>query len=70
MGCRHVNPTNEIYNPVGLRFLMHLRFSLSYLNEHKLRHNFTDCVNLLCYSNIKPETTLHFFSALSQLLQH
>ena len=40
---------------------MHLCFGLSHFNEHKFRHNFADCVNSLCSSSIKPETTLLFF---------
>ena len=40
---------------------MCLSLGLSYLNKHKFRHNFADCVNPLCFYSIKPETTLHFF---------
>ena len=29
--------------------------------------NFADCVNVLCSCSIKPETTIFFFPALSQL---
>ena len=61
MGSPHAKSTYRIHNPVGVRLLMHLRLDLSHLNEHKCRHNFADCVNLLCSCSIKPETTLHFF---------
>ena len=61
MGCPHANCPYRIHNPVGIRLLSHLRLGLSHLSEHKFRHNFADCVNLLCSCSIKPETTLHFF---------
>ena len=61
MGRPHAKSTYRIHNPVGIRLLTRLRLGLSHLNEHKFRHNFADCVNLLCSCTIKPETTLHFF---------
>ena len=63
----HANSTYRIHNPIEIRLLACLRLNLSHLNEHKLKHNFTNCVNQLCSRSIKPETTLHFFSALPQL---
>ena len=61
MGRPHANSTYRIHNPVGIRLLTCLRLGLSYLNEHKFRHNFADFVNPLCSCSVKPETTLHFF---------
>ena len=63
MGHPHANTTYRIHNPVGIRLLTRLRIGLSepYLNEHKFRHNFADCVNPLWSCSIEPETTLHFF---------
>ena len=61
MGRPHANCTYRIHNPVGIRLLTRLRLGLNLLNEHKFRHNFAYCVNLLCSCSIKPETTLHFF---------
>ena len=43
-GRPHANSTYIIHNPVGLRLLTRLCPGLSLLNEHKFRHNFTDCV--------------------------
>ena len=61
MGRPHANSAYRIHNPVGIRLLTCLGLGLSHLNEHKFRHNFADCVNLLCSCSIKHETTLHFF---------
>ena len=61
MGRSHANSAYRIHNPVGLTLLTRLYLGLSYLNEHKLRHNFADCVNPLCSCSITPETTLRFF---------
>ena len=63
----HGNSTYKIHNPIKIRLLARLRLNLSHLNEHKLKHNFANWVNQLCSRSIKPETTLHFFSALPQL---
>ena len=57
----HANSAYRIHNPFGIRLLIHLCLGLSHLNEHKFSHNFVDCVNLLCFCSIKPETALHFF---------
>ena len=32
-----------------------------HLNEHRFRHNFTDCINPLCSCSLEMENTLHFF---------
>ena len=61
MGRPYANSTYRIHNPVGIRLLTRLHLGLNHLNEHKFRHNFTDCVNPLCSCSIKPETKLHFF---------
>ena len=60
MGCPHANSTYRIRNPIGVKLLTCSCLGLGYLNEHKLRHNFADCVSLLSCS-IKPEITLPFF---------
>ena len=69
IGHPHENSTHRIHNPVGIRLLTRLRLGLSHLNEQKFRNNFADCANPLCSCIIKPETKIHFFSALSQLLK-
>ena len=33
---------------MGIKYLSRLRLTLSYLNFHKFRHNFQDCLNPLC----------------------
>ena len=63
----HANSTYRINNRIEIRLLARLHLNLRHLNEHKLKHNFANCVNQLCSRSIKPETTLHFISALPQL---
>ena len=36
-----------VYDPRGEKFLTRLRLSFNHLNEHKLRHGFTDTINSL-----------------------
>ena len=55
---------NSIYNihdPVGIKYLTRLRLGLSHLNEHKLRHNFHDCLTPLSFCSLEVETTNHYF---------
>ena len=47
--------------PVGLKLLTRLGFGLSRLNEHKLKHNFSDCINPLCSCSLEVESTTQFF---------
>ena len=54
-------PTYNIHNPIGLKFLTRLRLGLSHLNEHKFKHNFQDCVNPLCSCSLEIESLSHFF---------
>ena len=70
MGRPDANSANKMYNPIEIRLLTHLRLGLIHLSEHKFKHSFVDCVNPLCSCGIKPEATLHFFPALSQLPKH
>ena len=51
----------SIHDPVGVKLLMRLRLQFSHLNEHKFRHNFNDCVSLMCDCGAETETTGHFF---------
>ena len=37
-----------------------MRLSLSHLADHKLRHNFQDCLNPICSCGQEIETTSHF----------
>ena len=61
MRCPHANPMCRIHDPIGIRLLTRLRLCLSYVNEHKSRDSFADCVNSLCSCSIQPEAKLHFF---------
>ena len=53
--------TYKIHNLIGWKFLTSLRLGLSHLNEHKLKHNFQDCVNPLYSCSLKFESFSHFF---------
>ena len=44
----------------GLKLLTRLRLGLSHLGDHKLSHNFQDCVSSMCYCNQVIETAAHF----------
>ena len=48
----------DIFDPIGLKFLTHLRLGFSYLNEHRFRHNFQECMNLFC--NFGTDSTSHY----------
>ena len=61
IGRLTAKPTYNIRNPIGLKFLTRLRLGLSHLNEHKLKHNFQDCVNPLCSCSLEIESLSHFF---------
>ena len=50
----------NIFDPKGLKFLTHLRLGFSHLNEHRLRHNFQDCLNPLCSCSLEIEDTSHY----------
>ena len=43
-----------------MRLKLLTRLRLSHLNEHKFRHNFQDCINLLCSCSLENEDTTHF----------
>ena len=51
----------SIHGPVGVKLLTRLRLQFSHLDEHKFRHNFTDCVSPMCDCGAETETTGHFF---------
>ena len=53
---------SNVYNtfdPIGLKFLTRLRLGFSHLNEHRFRHNFQNCMNLLCSCSLEIEDTSH-----------
>ena len=49
----------NIFDPQGLKFLTRLRLGLSHLNEHRLRHNFQECMNPLCSCSLEIKDTSH-----------
>ena len=57
----YLNPTYNIFNPVGLKYLICLRLELIHLTEHRYNHNFQDCINPLCRCSLEPESNSHFF---------
>ena len=50
----------HIFDPMGLKFLTHLRLDLSHLNERRFRHNFQDYLNPLCSCSLQTEDTKHY----------
>ena len=54
------NSIFDVHNPLVIKFLNRLRLNVSHLNEHKLRHNFRDTVNPICFCNAETETTSHY----------
>ena len=63
MSFIHPVQTNiyNIFDSKGLTFLTRLRLGLSYLNEHRFRHNFQYCLNPLCSCSLEIEDTSHGF---------
>ena len=55
-------PSNvqNIFHPIGLKFLARLRLRFSHLNEHRFRHNFQECINPLCSCSLETENTSHY----------
>ena len=56
-------PQSNVYNifdPIDLKLLTHLRLGFSHLKEHKFRHNFQDCLNPLCLCSLDIEDTIHY----------
>ena len=59
-GLELSTPTYDIFKPIVLKYLTRLRLGQSDLNEHKLNHNFQDCVNPLCTCSLEPESAAYF----------
>ena len=49
------------HNPVGLKVLTRLQVGLSHLNEHKFKHNFSNCIIPLCSCSLEVGSASHFF---------
>ena len=63
-GLHFIRPApNSIYNchnPRGVKLITRLRFGLSHLREHKVKHNFQDSINLSCNCGHDIESTTHY----------
>ena len=54
---------NQVFNvdiSEGLKFLTRIRLGLRHLADHKIRHNFQDCLNHMCSCGQEIETSTHF----------
>ena len=60
----------NIFDPVGLKLLTRLRLGFSHLNEHRIRHNFQDCINPLCSCSLDIEDTSHYLLHCHHFVQH
>ena len=56
-------PKNIYYchNSKEIRLLTRLLLGLSHLREHKFKHIFHDCLNLLCFCSNETETSTHYW---------
>ena len=52
---------------MGIKYLSRLRLGLSYLNYHKFRHNFQDCLNPLCPCSLEL-TELFIISCIASIV--
>ena len=60
----------RIHGPIGIRYILQLRVSLSPLRSHKKRHNFIDTPSEICHCTQGIEDTNHFlFSCSSNSIQ-
>ena len=55
------NSVNNCHNPKETKLIMRIRLGLSYLREHKFKHNFEETLNPLCNCDLGIESTTHFF---------
>ena len=60
----------NIFDHIGLKFLTHLRLDFSHLNEHRLRHNFQDCLNPLCSCSLQTEDRINYLRTCHHFSQH
>ena len=54
------NSLYNVHDPFGVKLLSRLRLQFSHLNEHKVRHGFSETVNLVCPCGTDRETNEHF----------
>ena len=58
----------NIFDTIGLKFLT--RLCLDFINEHRFRHNFQDCLNPLCSCSLHTEDTIHYLLHCNHFSQH
>ena len=54
------NPLFSVYDQLGVKLLMRLRYEFSNLNKRKFRHGFKNVLNVLCTCLAEIETTENF----------
>ena len=63
--------SRSIFNchiPNGIKLITKLRLGLSYLREHKFRHNFQNTLNLICSCGYDIVTKIHYLLHCSDYL--
>ena len=60
----------NIFDAIGFKFLTRLRLDFSYLNDHRSRHNFQDCLHPLCSCSLQTEDTIHYLLHCDHFSQH
>ena len=55
------NSIFKIHDLLAVKFLRRLRLGVSHLNKYRCRHNFQNCLNLLCSCSLEVESTVYFF---------
>ena len=56
-----LNSVFGIFNPLRFKLITRLWLGLSHLNEHRFKHNFSDCINPLCTCSLDIESTVDYF---------
>ena len=61
----------KIHDPVGLRYLFQLRFTLNPLKGHKWRYNFRDIPSCICHCShgIEDRDTFYFLVVLTRFIE-
>ena len=62
------NPIFNCHNPSEITLITRLRLGLSYLREHKFRHNFQDTLSRICSCGENIETNTHYLLHCSNYL--
>ena len=59
------NGIYNIYNPLGVNYLIRLRIGFSHLKKHKFKHHFQDSIDSICNCSSVTETKFRFFHCIS-----